>query len=118
MLAQLLDVVEACDAIGSCLAGVDLDMYCATRFIRSSVEREVILIGAALASLLRVERDLPRRLPHSRPFVDLGDRLEHGYYAVSRSEVWSIATDEVPLLRDECRAILAEREGEGEGDED
>ena len=41
----LADILDACEAIESVLAGVDLDSYLEQRSIRSSVEREFIIIG-------------------------------------------------------------------------
>lgn len=46
----LEDVLEACDAIVSVLAGVEFDEYHDTRLLRSAVEREFTIIGEAVAS--------------------------------------------------------------------
>lgn len=113
VLAYLLDIVEACDAIESYLEDVGLDAYRSTRSIRSSVERELILIGEAVESVIRLEPDLSGRISHSRRIVDFRNQLTHDYPAINDVVVWSIAADEVPVLRDECRAVLLEREREG-----
>ena len=49
--AYLADIVEACDAIEEVLRGVDYEAYSASRSTRSSVERELITIGEAAATL-------------------------------------------------------------------
>jgi uncharacterized protein with HEPN domain len=41
------------------------------------------------------------------------NQLAHEYSAINDAVVWSIATAEVPVLRDECRAIIAERDPMG-----
>ena len=46
--AYLFDVLEACDAIEDVMTGVTLEDYLEKRSIRSSVEREFIIIGEAL----------------------------------------------------------------------
>ena len=115
-LAYLLDVVDACEAIESFLAGVDLDAYRAARVTRSAVERELIQIGEAVGSLLRLDPVLSERISHARRIVDFRNQLAHGYAAVNDAVVWAIATSEVPVLRDECRMILAERDADGEAD--
>ncbi len=56
--AYLRDVIEACDAIDSVLAGLDFGEYWATRMLRSSVERELPIIGEAIAVLSRTEPQL------------------------------------------------------------
>ena len=51
--AYLADVIDACDAITEVLAGVDLATYSGRRPIRSAVERELTVIGEAIAALGR-----------------------------------------------------------------
>jgi uncharacterized protein with HEPN domain len=109
-----LDIVEACTAIESALAGLDLDAYRASRLVRSAVEREFILIGEAVASLTRLEPGLSGRISHSRRIIDFRNHLAHDYAAVNDTVVWTIASGEAPILREECQAILAERDAGGE----
>ena len=71
-LAYLADIVDACEAIESFLAGVDLDAYCAAHVIRSAVERQLILIGEAVGSLLRLDPSLSELISHARRKVVLG----------------------------------------------
>jgi uncharacterized protein with HEPN domain len=56
-LAYLSDVIESCDAITVALLGLDLDEYKRKRLVRSSVEREFIIIGEAVSALSRVAPD-------------------------------------------------------------
>ena len=53
-LAYLSDVIESRDAIISALLGLDVDGYKRSRLVRSSVEREFIIIGEAVSALSRV----------------------------------------------------------------
>ena len=62
-------------------------------------------------SLLRLEPALAGRISHARRIVDFRNQLAHDYAAVNHAVVWAIATDEVPVLREECEALLAERCG-------
>ena len=112
-LVYLADVLDACDAIESFLAGIDLDAYRARHVTRSAVERQLILIGEAVNSLLRLEPDLTGRISHARRIVDFRNQLAHDYAAVNDAVVWAIATGEVPVLREECQAVLAERDADG-----
>jgi uncharacterized protein with HEPN domain len=72
-LVYLLDVVEACAAIERFTAGVGFEAYRATELTRSAVERQLILIGEAVSSLLRLEPDLAERISHARRIVDFRD---------------------------------------------
>lgn len=61
--AYLIDALEACRAIEEVLSDVDLETYRSKRSIRSSVEREFILIGEALRRLESVSLNLFRESP-------------------------------------------------------
>jgi len=106
--AYLGDVVEACDAITSVLSGVEFDEYHATRMLRSAVEREFTIIGEAIAVLSRTEPPLFERITNGRRIVDFRNQLTHAYLLVDDRIVWLIARDDVPVLRVECEALLAE----------
>ena len=70
--AYLADIIDSCRAIQTAVAGLDLAGYSASRLVRSSVEREFIIIGDAIAARSRVgpwehrgdyERSQNHRLP-------------------------------------------------------
>jgi uncharacterized protein with HEPN domain len=115
-LAYLLDIIDACAAIERFLAGVDVQAYASADITRSAVERQLILIGEAVGSLLRVDPGLSERISDARRIVDFRNQLAHDYAAVNDAVVWAIATGEVAALRAECTAILAEREAGGGAD--
>jgi len=106
--AYLRDVIEACDAIVSVLSGVEFDEYHATRMLRSAVEREFTIIGEAIAVLSRTEPQLFARITNGRRIVDFRNQLTHAYLLVDDRIVWLIARDDVPVLRAECEALVAE----------
>ncbi len=115
-LAYLLDIVEACVAIENALSGLELDAYLANRLVRSAVEREFILIGEAVASLVRLDPGIAERISHSRRIINFRNHLAHDYAAINDTVVWAIASGEAPILREECQAILAERDAGDEAD--
>lgn len=49
--AYLADIIDSCDAIEVALVGFDLQHYTENRLVRSSVEREFIIIGEAITAL-------------------------------------------------------------------
>ncbi|MDI6713269.1 MAG: DUF86 domain-containing protein [Anaerosomatales bacterium] len=104
--AYLADILDSCEAIRQALSGLDLDAYKANRLVRSSVEREFIIIGEAAAALSRIAPDSFASISHARRIVDFRNRLTHEYPNVSDAIVWGIAQREVPVLRDECAALL------------
>lgn len=49
--AYLADIIDSCDAIAVAVRGLELKDYETNRLVRSSVEREFIIIGEAMAAL-------------------------------------------------------------------
>lgn len=111
--AYLLDIVEACDAITSAISSLELDAYRGNRLVRSSVEREFIIIGEAVAALGAHAPALFARIPQARRVVDFRNQLTHGYRTLNDTIVWGIARRDVPMLRRECAALLSQLERPG-----
>lgn len=111
--AYLADIIEGCDAIMLALAGLDLDAYKASRLVRSSVEREFIIIGEAASVLSRTAPDIFASITHARRIVDFRNQLTHEYPNVSDSLVWGISERDVPVLRDKCVALMASQDANG-----
>lgn len=110
--AYLQDIVDACAAVESALAGVDLDAYRANRLVRSAVEREFITIGEAAAALSHLRPQLFSQITHGRRIVDFRNQLTHEYPHVDDRIVWLIARDDVPVLEGECANLLGSMPGE------
>lgn len=106
--AYLQDLIDACGAIGFALAGVEFDEYRASRLLRSAVEREFITIGEAATALAFLDPSLFSRLTNGRRIVDFRNQLTHEYPHVDDRIVWLVACDDVPVLRSESQALLAE----------
>ena len=100
--AYLADVIDACDAITTAVRGLDLHRYEGNRLIRSSVEREFIIIGEALAALNRVSEEIFNSITQARRIVDFRNQLTHQYPTVDDAIVWAITERDVPVLRREC----------------
>jgi uncharacterized protein with HEPN domain len=104
--AYLSDIVESCDAIVSAVSGLDLAGYKANRLIRSSVEREFIIIGEAVAALARIAPEVFKVMTRARRIVDFRNQLTHEYPTVDDALVWAIAGHDVVVLRHECVGFL------------
>jgi uncharacterized protein with HEPN domain len=105
-VAYLADIVDACEAIDDVLSGIDLPVYETTRSIRSSVEREFIIIGEAMSALGRTDLGLFDTIPHARMIVAFRNVLTHDYAAVDDETVFAVAETDVPELRRECAVLL------------
>jgi uncharacterized protein with HEPN domain len=112
--AYLADIIEPCDAIQLAVRGLDLAAYEGNRPVRSSVEREFIIIGEAMGALARVAPPMFESITHARRIVDFRNQLTHEYPLVDDALVWAIIETDVPVLRRESAALL-EDAGADEG---
>jgi uncharacterized protein with HEPN domain len=104
--AYLADVVEAWDAITVAVRDLDLARYQGSRLVRSSVEREFIIIGEAVAALARFAPATFDAITRARRIVDFRNQLTHEYAAVDDALVWAVVEHDVPVLRRECAALI------------
>lgn len=75
--AFLADVIDAGNAILAAVNGIDLDDYNQSRLIRSSVEREFIIIGEALKVIAQRDPDPFAAIPEGRQIIDFRNLLTH-----------------------------------------
>ncbi len=111
--AYLSDIVEACDAIEDAVAGLDLAGYRSSRLVRSSVEREFIIVGEAMAALARLAPQTFADITQARRVVDFRNQLTHAYSIIDDAVVWLIAEHDVAVLREECVLLLGAYQAEG-----
>lgn len=105
--AYLADIVESCTAILFAVHGLDLAAYQNNRLVRSSVEREFIIIGEAMTALSRVAPETFGSITHARRIVDFRNQPTHEYPSVDDALVWAIIEKDVPVLSRECAKLLA-----------
>lgn len=106
MRAYLADIIESCDAIVTAISGLELKDYEANRLIRSSVEREFIIIGEAISALSRAAPDVFDAISRGRRIVDFRNQLTHEYPTVDDALVWAIIEHDIPRVRTECTALM------------
>lgn len=104
--AYLADILDSCDAIVVALNGLDLEDYKTNRLVRSSVEREFIIIGEAASALSHAAPEAFASISHARRAVDFRNQLTHEYPNVNDVLVWGIAKRDVPVLQEECAELL------------
>lgn len=104
--AYLADILDACQAVEDVLTDVDLETYLATRSIRSSVEREFIIMGEAVSALGRIAPDVLEGISHARVIVGFRNVLTHDYAAVDDETVYGLAQADLQELKKECASLL------------
>ena len=114
--AYLSDILESCQAITAALQGMNLPAYQSTRLVRSSVEREFIIIGEAVAALARITPATFAAITRARRIVDFRNQLTYEYPAVDDALVWAIIETDVPVLQRECAELMKRSGSAGEED--
>ena len=107
--AYLADIIESCDAIAMAVDGLNLQNYEANRLVRSSVEREFIIIGEAIVAIGRVAPRTFNSITRARRIVDFRNQLTHEYPTVDDALVWAIIEHDIPLLHLESTALIGRK---------
>lgn len=105
----LWDIDEACRAILNLAERTSLDEFRVTRWLRSSIEREFIIIGEALRNAIAVDQTFADCITDSRLIIDFRNVVVHGYSSVNPDFVWGFIEADLPLLVREVQQYLKER---------
>ena len=106
LTAYLQDILDATAAIDDVMRGVSIEDYRNTRSIRSSVEREFIIIGAALRRIGDLDARLFTSISNSRAIVDFRNLLAHDYGAIDDDSVFGIVYSDLIVLQAEVAELL------------
>ncbi len=73
---------------------------------KRAVERNIEIIGEAMNRILK--QDTTIQISNSRKFVDVRNRIIHGYDSVSDDIIWGIVIRHIPILKTEIENLLEE----------
>ena len=82
--------------------------YAADLMLRSAVERQFEIAGEALNRLSREAPEIAAQLPDLRRAVAIRNALIHGYREVDNATVWETIHEDLPALREQVEALLAQ----------
>lgn len=105
---RILHMIDAADAAGRFMTGrqrADLDT---DRMLLFAVVRAVEVIGEAASKVSEETRAQAPGIPWGG-IVSMRNRLIHGYFDIDTEIVWKTATDELPALLPELRALVVPR---------
>jgi uncharacterized protein with HEPN domain len=109
LAAYLQDILDATYAINDVMRGVSLEHYRATRSIRSSVEREFIIIGEALRRISTLDEELFVSISNSRAIIDFRNLLTHDYGAIDDDSVFGVVYSDLIILQAEVVEFLQQQ---------
>jgi uncharacterized protein with HEPN domain len=104
--AYLQDIYDACVAIEEVTEAVSLEEYRDWRAVRSSVEREFIIIGEALRRISVLDERLFLSISNSRAIIDFRNLLAHDYGAVDDDSVFGLVYSDLVVLKEEVGNLL------------
>ena len=104
--AYLQDTLDAAAAIADVMRGVSIEDYRNTRSIRSSVEREFIIIGSALRRIGDLDARLFASISNSRAIVDFRNLLAYDYGSIDDDSVFGIVYSDLIVLQAEVAELL------------
>ena len=104
----LWDVLEAAALVDEFLGGSSLEEYLEDAFLRSAVERQLQIIGEALAQLSRRDPDTAKSIPELPRVIAFRNILVHRYADIDSELIWGILKTSLPALRDRLRPLLEE----------
>ena len=90
------------------MKGVTLEDYRKKRAIRSSVEREFIIIGEALRKISALDNRLFMSISNSRSVVDFRNLLTHSYGAINDNAVYGLIYSDLIILKAEVAELLSD----------
>ena len=95
----LWDARRAADRVADFTRGRTFFDYEADELLRSAVERQLGIVGEALAQLRRKDVTTAAEIPELSRMVGLRNVLIHGYASVDSRIVWGIVERDLDLLR-------------------
>jgi len=103
--AYVWDVLDACRAIETALAGCDATSYVADEIRRLAIERLLIQIGEAVGQLAKADTQMAAELGEVARIVAFRNILVHGYFKVDHHRVWDILITDLPRLRSAAQHV-------------
>ncbi|MGI8952041.1 MAG: HepT-like ribonuclease domain-containing protein [Chitinophagaceae bacterium] len=103
----LTDILEAIFSIDEHLENRrNFQEFANSKTKRRAVERELEIIGEAMSNLLKINPLIT--ISHTRPIVDLRNKVIHAYDAIDETILWKVIMKDIPVLFDEVKKLLKE----------
>ena len=109
----LHDIAQAADLIVSFTSGKAFADYQTDAMLRSAVERQLGIIGEALAQLVHLDATIAAKVREYRRIIAFRNILIHGYATVDDRLVWDVVQSKLQGLREDVAFLLREL-GDGE----
>jgi uncharacterized protein with HEPN domain len=108
----LWDAQDAAQRAARFAAGRDFAAYENDELLRSGIERQLTIVGEALACLRRLDPALAATIPDLREIIAFRNILVHDYADIDNGLVWSVLERDLPDLLAVIGRLLAQAEAE------
>ena len=102
----LFDMRRAAALVAEWTAGLSIEEYQQRAMVRAAVERELQIVGQALAQLTKLDPTLAEHITDRRRIVAFRNILVHGYADVDDRLVWDVVATKLPTVRAELDVLL------------
>jgi uncharacterized protein with HEPN domain len=106
----LVDILDACNAIGEFIAQVSPVQFEGNDLVRSAVLQKLIMIGEAARRVSQELRDRHADVPWP-DIVAFRNIAVHEYFSVDWQIVWTAATSNVTTLKEQITRMLSQEFG-------
>ncbi len=104
----LWDATHAIDLATGFIQTRDFEDYLTDVLLRSAVERQLLIVGEALAQLAQSDPETAFRVPEIRRIIGFRNVLVHGYGVVDDRTVWDLFQRRLPELREALQRLQNE----------
>jgi uncharacterized protein with HEPN domain len=104
----LNDMLDRARAVSSFVADRTVADLETDRFLRSAVERELMVLGEALYQLHRISPQTAEQIDRWDDIIDFRHVLVHGYDVLDMQIVWDAVKRDVPPLIRQLESMLSE----------
>ena len=104
----LYDIIETARLIQQSTNDKHFDDYEADIGLQHQIERELMIIGEALARLKAIDVQLTARITGSDGYIGLRNILNHQYPNINHGTIWNTIKSEIPILIRESELLLSE----------
>lgn len=109
----LYDIVRAAKLALGFVAGKTFADYSAEAMLRSAVERQLEIVGEALAQLARTDPVTASKISEYQRIIAFRNILIHGYAEIDHRIVWNVLELKLPVVLRQADHFLSNEEQGG-----
>jgi uncharacterized protein with HEPN domain len=102
----LWEALRAAESVQAFVRGKTYEAFIEDDLLRSAVERQLQIIGAALSQLAKVAPQIANNIAELRHIIVFRNILVHGYAAIDYDTVWRLIEDKLPELQANLTMLL------------